>query len=419
MIKLKFSVIFSFLTLSSFVISCTNERSDKIGKFSNLDKNSVIAENLSVLPDNDSDFQTMLDVPTNLDADFLLSNVIDSIWYLKLSDVPSDILTNNLSKIKFYENRIYILDGKNKDLYVFDSEGKFQFPLHSSGLGPGEFSKVSSFSIDPHFNQIVVFDDSLSKILYYTIDGKFIKERKVGYRFIDFEFLPNGKIAVDLNKTYNDHIPEIENNQLVVVDTTWKILSKGAKYNAESERGFFFTGTTLIHGMEGLFYLQPFTSTVYLIDSNSSFVPKININFGKNSLPKDANFSVPFQEFMSSYGDDYAFMVDNGFHLKDILFYEILYSKGNRRYVFYSRRTGDMFYGRPNLDIEALGLFHVSTSLPDENVLVSYVSSEEVFQAKSVILDYGIKDNGLINLLENVESTDNPILIFYKLKTDY
>ncbi|MBB6329019.1 hypothetical protein FHS59_004683 [Algoriphagus iocasae] len=407
------------LILIFTIISCKTKDENSTHKFSDFDREKVLSENIESFSVNESEISTTIKVPKNLNNEFYLSDVIDSVWYVKLGDIPSDIMTDNLLKIKIYKKRIYVLDGKNQDLYVFKENGDFLFPIYSSGMGPGEFTKVSSFSIVPDKDQIVVFDDRLSKILYYTLDGQFLKENRIGFRFLDFEFIDNNTIAVDLNKTFNDHIPEIENNQLVMVDSTWKIISKAAPYDASTERGLFFSGKTLRNGIDGLTYLQPFTSTVYSIDKSKIVQPKIFIDLDKNALPENTKFNMSFDDFMGTYGLNHAFLVENGYDLKDVYYFEMHYEGGKRRYAFHSKSTGNIFYGIPNRDLEILGFFHISTSIPEDNVLISYVSSEEIAATKSSILDYGIKDKNLIDVLEKTYDDDNPVLIFYKLRKNF
>ncbi|WP_035804325.1 hypothetical protein, partial [Lunatimonas lonarensis] len=65
------------------------------------------------------------------------------------------------------------------------------------------------------------------------------------------------------------------------------------------------------------------------------------------------------------------------------------------------------------------GFFDVSASIFKENVLVSYVSSEEIHAKRKEILESNRGSNALRDMVAETQSTDNPVLIFYRLKADY
>ncbi|EON79100.1 hypothetical protein ADIS_0419 [Lunatimonas lonarensis] len=52
-------------------------------------------------------------------------------------------------------------------------------------------------------------------------------------------------------------------------------------------------------------------------------------------------------------------------------------------------------------------------------MLVSYVSSEEIHAKRKEILESNRGSNALRDMVAETQSTDNPVLIFYRLKADY
>nr|WP_170857034.1 6-bladed beta-propeller [Algoriphagus locisalis] len=357
-------------------------------------------------------------VPENNENEILMSDVIDSVWYVKLGDIPNDLLTDWARGLKFHKDRIFLMDGQKNEVFVFGIKGEHLYSLNAKGEGPGEFTRASSIAIDPFRDQLVVHDDRLSKLLYYTLQGEFIREHRVAYRFNDFEYVNDSIIAVDLNKTYNDHILEISNNQLVLVDTTWKVLAKGGAYNAAQEQKLFFTGDVFSRKGKELFYLRPFTYDIYRIDQDN-LTPYCRIDFGNRTLPEETNFNFSeARDFWEEY-PDYSYMVGNAHFLDDITYFEHLYEGSKTSHLFRSNNTGKLFHGRVNNDIYSLGFFQISTIIPEKNVLVSYLSSEEIYAKKKVILESNTASETLREMVSSTESTDNPVLIFYRLKTDY
>lgn len=413
-------VLFIFLLTVLFASCQTKDGANAAGKFSGMDLEKVLSINIPDMlsPKSEGSYQMEIRVPENIDNEVLMSDVIDSVWYVKLGNIPSDLMSDFLMNIEIQDNRIYIRDATQKQVYVFDIKGEFLFAKYPLGEGPAEFKRAGSISVNTYLDQLVIHDDGLSKVLYYTLDGEFIREQKVGYRFLHHAYVNDSLIAVDLNKTNNGHLQEISNNQLVLADTAWKVLATGGAYDAEKERGLFFTGNVFNRSEDKLFYLQPFTYTVYQIDQDK-LIPYCRLDFGKRTLPEDANFGFERSRDFGEEYSNYCYMVENGHFSKDVTYFKYFYDGGKSGYLFRSNTTEKLYYGGLRNDIDALGFFHVFASIPGENILVSYISSEEIYAKKKEILESDRGSKALRDMVSATQSTDNPVLIFYRLKTDY
>jgi hypothetical protein len=69
--------------------------------------------------------------------------------------------------------RIYLLDGGNHRVSVFDSEGRFIRSMGSRGGGPGEFEFGMGFSVDPD-GTVSLFDPSKRGIMRWGPDGELL-----------------------------------------------------------------------------------------------------------------------------------------------------------------------------------------------------------------------------------------------------
>jgi hypothetical protein len=88
-------------------------------------------------------------------------------------------------------------------------------------------------------------------------------------------------------------------------------------------------------------------------------------------------------------------------------------------HLFRYNTTGKLYQGDLSNDMDALGFFDVSTSIPKENMLVSYISSEEVYSRRKEIMESDRESKALRDMVAETQSADNPVLIFYRLKTDF
>lgn len=83
---------------------------------------------------------------------------------------PEDIIFNNLKDIATdSNNNIYILDSKEKTLYKFSEEGKFQKRIGRQGQGPGEFAVLDFYTIEGEFIESIKIDE---KIYFLASDKK-------------------------------------------------------------------------------------------------------------------------------------------------------------------------------------------------------------------------------------------------------
>ncbi|MDD8020983.1 MAG: 6-bladed beta-propeller [Acidobacteriota bacterium] len=73
------------------------------------------------------------------------------------------------------DGNIYILDGKEKRIKVFDSAGKIINKFGKEGQGPGELNLPVSLQITPA-REIVIGDASNQKLMFFSLEGKFLRE---------------------------------------------------------------------------------------------------------------------------------------------------------------------------------------------------------------------------------------------------
>jgi hypothetical protein len=123
-----------------------------------------------------------------------ISEYVDSVRYIKLQ-TTDDNLIGFIKRVFFLDDRILVTDGQIGQILIFDNEGNFLNKIKKIGQGPGEYTGIAASLFDHMSKSIIIYNISLSKMLFYTLDGKFIKEIS-GFNdkaFIrDMINLPNG-----------------------------------------------------------------------------------------------------------------------------------------------------------------------------------------------------------------------------------
>lgn len=109
------------------------------------------------------------------------------------------------------QENIYVLDWKEIKIKVFDKNGILLRSFGQRGRGPGEMSMPSRMEISPEKN-LIIDDLGNAKLIYYSLEGKFIKEIPTGkyWSSISFKFDSKGNIYADTRSYGETMISELK-----------------------------------------------------------------------------------------------------------------------------------------------------------------------------------------------------------------
>lgn len=77
------------------------------------------------------------------------------------------------------DENIYVADTKEMHVKVFDKNGKFLRVFGKEGQGPDEIGGIRNIQITAK-NELIVFDPRNRKILYFSLEGKFLRSKDTG-----------------------------------------------------------------------------------------------------------------------------------------------------------------------------------------------------------------------------------------------
>ncbi len=72
------------------------------------------------------------------------------------------------------KHNVYVLDGQESMVRVFDSQGKFVRQFGRKGQGPGEFNMPSGIHLNPE-GEVIVEDPLNQRLVYFSADGTFLR----------------------------------------------------------------------------------------------------------------------------------------------------------------------------------------------------------------------------------------------------
>ena len=106
-----------------------------------------------------------------------IKDIFDSFEIIPLETTPKSII-NGCDKIVFKDQKYYLLDIKQKALFIFNDKGRLLNKIKKIGRGPSEYTELSDFDINPYTNNIELLTPR-GRILIYNQDTKYIKSIKL------------------------------------------------------------------------------------------------------------------------------------------------------------------------------------------------------------------------------------------------
>ena len=104
------------------------------------------------------------------------------------------IIYKLIFKVIRYKDRYHVLDWKSKNVFLFDSGGKYMRSLAEFGRGPRESQFIGDYFIDPYGSRVGAFDFRLGKIIFSDLEYNYLSERRFGDIFC------NSALAIGLDK---------------------------------------------------------------------------------------------------------------------------------------------------------------------------------------------------------------------------
>lgn len=333
---------------------------------------------------------------------------------LELVDIDKQDYIASIDKLIKHNNKYYILDKQKSNLFVFANTGRFIKKIGNRGNGPGEFSHISDFLIDPKNNVIYILSGNDVAINSFTLDGEFINK----VRFP--EFYPK-TFALKESLFYFDCGYAGQNNyNVIITNLNGKIIKRQFPYPDTMPDGSFeYTGGINNNMVGSILYTDATSSTIYGFNSDKSLTPfkKYIVNLGAKTWNDEDKYD--FDTFLKSFmSSEISFLTNEYFETKrNLVFNYIDGNKVKRGYHFFEN---PMTITHDNIiNKELLNFFKIPIGIEGENV-ISFMDYENYSELKNKFtnIDKKIKelDSNLFRSIEKFNEDSNPILLFYEIK---
>lgn len=331
---------------------------------------------------------------------------VDTLFMVRLSE---DHLIAEITKMRVYDDRIFIFDERAQTISVFDMEGNFLSAIDRKGKGPGEYVKIADFTLDLENESILILDQFNRKILDYSFSGDFKDETRytTHARYL-------GALGDDRYVIYNDYNTRWKgvSYNLFITDEEGEVESHMHPFDDKYRGGdrVKFNYITF-HDTSDFHFISHYDNYVYQINKDSTWA-KYYFDFGRFNIPDDAIHD-SFRAL-----DDYAHNVCDFYETKDFFSFSYVY-KRFRVIRYYDKVACEVISWKiiPDNIVYLFSNFPVSTRYGD--YFVNYVDAEvypEFLKKPNIIPEEGPYLN-LLDEFREIDEEDNPVLFFFKMKS--
>ncbi len=213
-----------------------------------------------------------------------IDDFVKDIEWVSLETSRAAIIGNTPYQMAICDGRLFLLyTGINSALVIFDLKtGAFIKKITSTGSGPGEFSKITSFNIDQRRKVMEIAAGFERKVLEFDLDGNFNAEVFSEIPFTNMANLPNGEKIIytqSENKVFTGHP---QDNELIALAENHAFRA-GLKVLDSKHPVYLVSGYILFPYGDSLRFLKPFSDTIFSVLPRG-VVPRYIAHFKKGAV---------------------------------------------------------------------------------------------------------------------------------------
>ena len=320
------------------------------------------------------------------------------------------LMSDMLKRVILYKDKLIILDKDTRTIFIVNAyTGKVEAHINRKGRGPGESRFIVDIAFDDKNEQILAYND-YSKLVYFCLDGEFLKEERVNNELYDQVIYDNDNLIFSghgFGTNIYPHSIDIYN----LTSKTWKTIGIKQKVNFN----YRFYAPVMVKS-KNIWYAPVLDTGLHLLDSVSIKVPySLDV---KNPFTK---------ELLDRFKNDRSFF-DKEVDERNILIF-IQNIKETENFLVFTTNLGLMMMDKNTLEIQStmwmedeyLGIKHLYSKYfahdGDDNRIMFIVDCEGWLNRKPTAQNTPEHLKAQIDAVKvdkKIES--NPILVFYKEK---
>lgn len=336
--------------------------------------------------------------------------IADSIFFIKLETTAQSILSKAIEVSIVFDQRIIVYDIFKNSVHLFCFEGKYLGEVGSKGRGPNEFENIGCVYVDPLDKTIKIFDQPRMTLFQYDINGQLLSSRRLGYYLRDICRIDHSHFLASVEDM------NFSDGSIAICDKKYRIKERcfpplPIEFETTTNAGFdYYNGEA--------YFLLPFRDIIYKATRDEIY-PIIAVDFGSFKLDTEFSKKMSFLEFSR-----HQEKTDLAHSLRRISVNEHYY----KLYYTYNGDPISVLIDKQNYHVNQFHKIEIEGAvIPAPAIFYRFADNWSFGIVGPIYFNYENNASfgkngkyGVLNLFDEVVAassiTDNPILIFYKLK---
>lgn len=201
--------------------------------------------------------------------------------YIKLFSESEDFLFKEINKIRIIDDKIYILDKKQKKLLIYDNIGFSEAKVGSKGNGPNEYLDISDFDVDTQGN-IYTIDGILNKLFIYNPDLSIKRVLLLPFEADILTTLENDNLMFGLS-AWNEG--ENKGASIVITDNNLKTIEVISQYDEFVDNAYWISHYSFVKTDKNISYHKSINNNLHIYSKNGKLEKVIVFDFDKKDVP--------------------------------------------------------------------------------------------------------------------------------------
>ena len=211
------------------------------------------------------------------------SEIYDSVRFVKLESLPN-VIVGQVRKVYMIENGDFLIyDNQGSSVFLFDNNGRFLNLIGQKGNGPGEYMTPEDVVYDEYNKEVIVWDYNKKNLMFFKLNGSFIKSVKLNEYIGAFQVMDKKRIALYLNNGIDVKDYATQSYNIKIIDRNGTLLDQIFPYSKKME-DFHPPCKDVFPVYNNRILCKPlYSQVVYELDS-CNLNPKYILDFGENTI---------------------------------------------------------------------------------------------------------------------------------------
>jgi len=296
----------------------------------------------------------------------------------------------------------FIQDRQQQVIFRFDKEGKFINRIGRRGGGPGEYTEILDWDIEPKSTVVEILAPPNGQVMRYDFDGKFLSSQN--FQIPTISFIKTGAnywINIGINNiTGEERLLKLSEEGTVIE----KFLPQKTNMLTTTEQNFTRCGDIIS-------FKETFNHTVYRITAEGP-IEKTTVDFGRYALPKNLhtmNMWTLLDELNTKgWANIYRFLENQQF----IYIFFTIQQKGEPLVIWHwlvNKKTGNSVLQKLLRDDSLYEMMNEAKVLTEDNKLVFMANARLVKENTNPFF------SNAENIKNSLSEESNPVIIILRI----